>query len=68
MIRRDRLPGAGGGAHGRRGTLSVGLRHQLTAVQAAIGKVVLSSHVQVRISDAMRSGDGRECKRKAKSW
>jgi len=41
--------------------------HQLAAVQAAIGKaaeVVLRSHVHTCVSDAVRSGDDRESKRK----
>ena len=45
----------------------VDLMHQLDAVQAAIGKVgeiVLQSHVQTWVIDAMRSGDQRECRRK----
>jgi DNA-binding FrmR family transcriptional regulator len=43
------------------------LMHQLAAVQAAIGKtaeVILRSHVQTCVTDAVRSGDERECKRK----
>ena len=43
------------------------LMHQLAAVQAAIGKVgevVLRSHIQSCVSDAIRSGDERECQRK----
>ncbi len=43
------------------------LMHQLSAVQAAIGKaaeVVLRSHVQISVNDAIRSGDERNCARK----
>jgi DNA-binding FrmR family transcriptional regulator len=43
------------------------LMHQLAAVQAAIGKtaeVILRSHLQVFVSDAIPSGDERECARK----
>ena len=46
---------------------SIELMHQLSAVQAAIGKaaeVVLRSHVQTSVSDAIRSGDERDCVRK----
>lgn len=45
----------------------IDLMHQLAAVQAAIGKaaeVVLRSHVQTSVSDALRSGDERDCARK----
>ena len=45
----------------------IDVMHQLAAVQAAIGKaaeVVLRSHVQTCVSDAIRSSDERECKRK----
>jgi DNA-binding FrmR family transcriptional regulator len=45
----------------------IDLMHQLAAVQAAIGKVgeiILGSHVQTCVADAMRSGDARECTRK----
>ena len=45
----------------------VELMHQLDAAQAAIGKVgeiVLLSHVQTWVTEAIRSGDERECKRK----
>ncbi|MFH2009170.1 MAG: metal-sensitive transcriptional regulator [bacterium] len=41
--------------------------HQLAAVQAVIGEVgevVLRSHIQTCVTDAVRSGDERECKRK----
>lgn len=41
--------------------------HQLAAVQAAIGKVgevVLRSHIQTCVTDAVRTGDERESKRK----
>jgi DNA-binding FrmR family transcriptional regulator len=43
------------------------LLHQLAAVHAAIGKVgevVLRSHVHTFVTDAIRSGDERECTRK----
>jgi DNA-binding FrmR family transcriptional regulator len=45
----------------------IDLMPQLAAVQAAIGKVgevVLRSHVQTCVTDAIRSGNERECKRK----
>jgi DNA-binding FrmR family transcriptional regulator len=45
----------------------IDLMHQLAAVQAAIGKVgevVLRSHVQTCVTDAVRSSDERECTRK----
>jgi CsoR family transcriptional regulator, copper-sensing transcriptional repressor len=45
----------------------IDLMHQLVAVQAAIGKVgevVLRSHVQAFVTDVIRSGDERECRRK----
>ncbi len=45
----------------------IDLMHQLAAVQAAIGKVsevLLHAHVQTCVTDAVRSGDERECKRK----
>jgi len=45
----------------------IDLMHQLAAVQAAIGKVgevILRSHVQSCVTDAIRSGDERECRRK----
>ncbi|MBS2023058.1 MAG: metal-sensitive transcriptional regulator [Deltaproteobacteria bacterium] len=45
----------------------IDLMHQLAAVQAAIGKVgevILRSHVQTCVTDAIRSGDERECRRK----
>lgn len=45
----------------------IDLMHQLAAVQAAIGKaseVILRSNVQACVTDAVRSSDERECKRK----
>ena len=45
----------------------IDLMHQLAAVQAAIGKaaeVVLRSHVHTSVSDAIQSGDQRDCARK----
>lgn len=45
----------------------IDLMHQLTAVQAALGKaaeVVLRSHVLASVSDAVQSGDERDCARK----
>lgn len=45
----------------------IDLMHQLAAVQAAIGtagEVILRSHVETCVSDAIRSGNERECTRK----
>lgn len=45
----------------------IDVMHQLAAVQAALGKageVVLRSHVQTCVTDAIRSGSERECTRK----
>jgi DNA-binding FrmR family transcriptional regulator len=45
----------------------VDLMHQIAAVQAAlgeVGKVVLESHVQRCVADAMRTGSAREKRRK----
>ena len=45
----------------------VELIHQLDAVQAALGKageVVLRSHLQAWVGDAIRSGDDQECNRR----
>lgn len=45
----------------------IDVMHQLAAAQAAIGKaaeVVLRSHVQTSVSDALRSADERDCARK----
>ena len=45
----------------------VDLMHQLTAVQAAlgkVGKVVLKSHVETCVTDAIRNGDEHDRKRK----
>ena len=42
------------------------LMHQLDAAQAGLGKVgevVLRSHLQTCVTDAMQSGNQRECKR-----
>ena len=45
----------------------IDLMHQLAAVQAALGQageLILRSHVQTFVSDAIRSGDEQECERK----